>query len=272
VRVLTWNVARRVSALVEQAAAIAGREPDLLALQEVTGRTLPLWRAACATIGLEHVRSSLEDADPAREPASRRRTGVLIAARQPLVDAGAAMPVPWAETALSAQVTDPGVELCCVHVPNAANGWVKVETLRAIRAGLAAAPRGARVLCGDLNTPRRESPDGKVLSFGRDSRGRLRPKRGSEWDQAELGVVPGLRELGYRDAFRALHGYAAPEPSWTWERIAGHGGGWRLDHVFASPELGLMATTYHHEWRDRGLSDHSALEADLELSGPPPIQ
>ena len=262
-RILTWNVARRVSNLVEQATAIAGRDPDVVALQEVTARTLPLWRGACATLGLTHVHASLDRADPAREPASRRSTGVLIAAREPLADA-VAPPVPWSETALSAQLTESKVEICCVHVPNAANGWVKVETLRAIRAGLAAVATSGRVLCGDLNTPRRESPDGQVISFGRDSRGKLRPERGSEWDEAELGVVPGLRDLGYRDSFRSLHGYDAREPSWTWERIAGHAGGWRLDHVFASRELRTLACRYHHDWRERGLSDHSALEADLE--------
>ena len=70
------------------------------------------------------------------------------------------------------------VEIHTVHVPNAANGWVKVRTLQAIRAGLAAAPPAPRLLCGDLNIPRRELPDGEVISFARDSRGRLRPDRG----------------------------------------------------------------------------------------------
>ncbi len=263
---VTWNVARRNSRLVEQAAALAEREPDVVALQEVTSRTLPLWRAALKTIGLPHVRASLDRADPAREPTDRRRTGVLLSSRTSLADASA-LPVPWPETAIAArassEVTGP-VELHCVHVPNAANGWVKVRTLEAIRDGLAAAAPGPRVLCGDLNTPRRELPNGEVISFARDSRGRRRPERGSEWDEAELGVVPGLRELGYADAFRVLHGYAEREPSWTWQRIAGHGGGWRLDHVFASEELRPTSATYHHAWRDQGLSDHSALEVELE--------
>ena len=102
-----------------------------------------------------------------------------------------------------------------------------------------------------------------MLSFARDSRGRLRPERGPEWDEAELGVVPGLRDLGYRDAYRSLHGYGSREPSWTWQRISGHGGGWRLDHLFTSPELEPTNCVYHHSWRDEGLSDHSALEADI---------
>ncbi len=96
-----------------------------------------------------------------------------------------------------------------------------------------------------------------------DSRGRLRPERGERWDTAELGVVPGLRDLGFADAFRVLHGYESREPSWTFHRIAGHGGGWRLDHLFASSELTVTAAAYRHEWRRADLSDHSALEADL---------
>jgi endonuclease/exonuclease/phosphatase family metal-dependent hydrolase len=176
--------------------------------------------------------------------------------------------VPWPETALGA-IADAGegsIEVQCVHVPNAANGEVKVRTLQAIRAGLAEAPQAPRVLCGDLNTPRRELPDGTVLSFARDTRGRLRPERGEEWDEAELGVVPGLRDLGYCDAYRSQHGYASREPSWTWQRISGHGGGWRLDHLFASSELEVVASMYHHEWRDEGLSDHSGLEADVAFA------
>src|SRR5215204_4831583 len=265
-RIVTWNVARRRSRLAEQAAALANREPDLVALQEVSDRTLPLWRAALETIGMAHVRASLEGADPARVPAARRSTGVLLGSRTPLEDA-TALPVPRPETTLAAvasSVRTGALELHCIHVPNAANGWVKVRTLQAIRRGLATAPRGPRVLCGDLNTPRRELPDGEVISFARDSRRRLRPERGSEWDEAELGVVPGLRELGYRDAFRALQGYAHREPSWTWRRIAGHDGGWRLDHVFASEELRPASAAYHHAWREAGLSDHSALEVVLQ--------
>jgi endonuclease/exonuclease/phosphatase family metal-dependent hydrolase len=71
VRLITWNVARRVQALAAQAAAVAEREPDVLALQEVTARTLPLWETACATSGLPHVACSLAAADAARadEPA-----------------------------------------------------------------------------------------------------------------------------------------------------------------------------------------------------------
>ena len=265
-RIVSWNVARLRSRLVEQAAALAAREPDVVALQEITRHTLPLWRAALATIGLSDIRSSLDSRDRGREPADRRRTGVLLGGRPRLEDASCHLAVPWPETAIAATAHPPRsaqVEVHCVHVPNAANGWVKVRTLQRIRSGLAVAPKRARVLCGDLNTPRRELPDGQVISFARDSQGRLRSDRGPEWDDAELGIVPRLRELGYEDAFRSLHGYSKREPSWTWRRIAGHDGGWRLDHLFVSDELQPVAAVYHHDWREQGLSDHSALEVDL---------
>lgn len=264
-RLITWNVARRASRIVEQATALAVREPDVVALQEVTRRTLPLWRSAFEFMGLAHVRASLDAADPARAPATRRLTGVLLASRTALSDVRQPLVVPWPETSVCAAVeTDHGpIEVLCVHVPNAANGLIKVKTLQAIRHGLTVAEPAPRVLCGDLNTPRRELPDGQVISFARDSRGRLRADRGAEWDAAELGVVPRLQELGYQDAYRALHRHDTPEPSWTWKRIAGHNGGWRIDHIFASPQLRPVACLYHHTWRDRDLSDHSALEADL---------
>src|SRR5437764_6222826 len=115
-RLITWNVARRGSRIVEQATALATREPDVVALQEITWRTLPLWRRACALLGLDYVRSSLDDARPARGSA-RRITGVMLASRTPLSEVHEALAMPWPETALGAAVeTGRGlVEIHCVH-------------------------------------------------------------------------------------------------------------------------------------------------------------
>lgn len=265
IRVITWNVARRASRLPDQATAVAGREPDVVALQEVTLRTTALWCRAFELMGLTHVRASASR-DDVSGGSSVPRTLVMVASRFALEDVEEPLAVPWPECAVSALAHTPvaPVEIHCLHVPNAANGWVKVETLQALRRGLGTAARAPRVLCGDLNTPRRELPDGGTISFACDSRGRVRPDRGPEWDAAELGVVPGLRDLGYRDAYRTVHGYDSRSPSWTWKTIAGHDGGWRLDHIFVSAELLPLACHYHHGWREEGLSDHSALEADLE--------
>jgi hypothetical protein len=138
----------------------------------------------------------------------------------------------------------------------AADGWVLYEE-ETQRFSL---PAAHAAVVADEGSP---AFLGGSVQVVRDSPGRLRPERGPDWDAAELGVVHGLRDLGYRDAYRALHGYTAREPSWTWNRIAGHGGGWRIDHIFASSQLRPIACRYHHAWRDQQLSDHSALETDL---------
>ena len=251
--------------LAEQAAALAVREPDVAALREVTDTTLPLWRAVLERIELLHVRASWTT--PTR-PANQLGDVAPACCWPPalaLRDPSVTLPVPWTETAVAAvaETAIGPVEIHCLHVPNAANGWVKAHTLQAVRAGLQAAPSMGRVVCGDLQHPGASSR-AAGNSPSREARaGACGRSADPRWDEAELGVVPGLRDLGYRDAYRSLHGYGSREPSWTWQRISGHDGGWRLDHLFSSPELKPTTSVYHHSWRDEGLSDHSALEADL---------
>jgi len=254
-RLLTWNVAGRVGRQAEQAAAVAAVGADVVALQEVTRKTEPAWRAALAEAGYAHVASVVDLAAPER----KRPLGVLTAARSPLLvhDPPA---VPWPERVLPVAVD--GVEVINLHSPIApAPELAKIRTHEAVAAWLIAEPRSPRVLCGDLNTPRREHDDGSVLTFAHDSNGRLRPERGERWDAAERALVHTLRaEHGWVDAYRELHGYGHREASWTFARDKG---GWRLDHVLA---LGMTPTAaaYAHDWRRQGLSDHSALIVDFE--------
>jgi exonuclease III len=253
-RVLTWNVAGRVRRQAEQAAAVAAVGADVIALQEVTARTLPLWRAALAEAGFAACLTTL---DTVVVPRTRRTLGVLTAARDPLARLLPPADVPWPERILCCTAGD--VEIVNLHSPiSPAPDLAKVRTHEAVAAYLLAAAR-TRILCGDLNTPRRELPDGEVLTFAHDSAGRLRPERGDRWNQAERALVRGLRERGWIDAFRALHGYGEREASWTFH---GDRGGWRLDHVLL---FGLqpIGATYAHEWRRIGLSDHSALIVDV---------
>jgi exonuclease III len=154
------------------------------------------------------------------------------------------------------------VEVVNVHSPIApAPDLAKVRTHETVAGYLADASTRPRVLCGDLNTPRRELPSGDVLTFACDSAGRLRPNRGERWDRAERALVYGLREQGWVDAFRALHGYGERQASWTFPDDRG---GWRLDHVLVDG-LRPVASAYAHDWRRAGLSDHSALVVDFSV-------
>ena len=51
-RLITWNVAGRVRRLAEQAEVLALAGADVVALQEVTPRTLAPWREALTAAGL----------------------------------------------------------------------------------------------------------------------------------------------------------------------------------------------------------------------------
>jgi exonuclease III len=230
-----------------------------VALQEVTAGTAPRWRAALAAHGLPYAACSLEWAQPDREPAGPRRAGVLLAARTP-VSVHDPQPIapPWPEAVLSASIA--GVDVHVAHVPNARNGWIKPRTCCAIHRAVAQAHARPQLLCGDFNTPRREMPSGEVVTFARDRYGRLRPERGAEWDAAELAIVTGLAQYGFRDAFRTLHGYEAREISWAWPRFPRSG--YRLDHVLVAG-LEPIACGYLHELRTTGLSDHSAIVCDV---------
>ena len=257
-RLICWNLARYVSRLPEQAAAVAEAEPDVVAFQEVTAATVPLWRHALTTIGLPHVATSLDTADPAREPVGPRRHGTLVAARDPIetLDDRPWDP-PWPESVLSVRLHD-GTEVHSAHVPNARNGPIKPQTCEALTAGLATGA-DRRILCGDFNSPRREHADGTLITFAADSKGRLRPDRGTAWDDAERRLVEGPGDM--YDAFRALHGPAHTELSW---RYPGNVGGYRIDHLMLSPALTCTSFAYRHDWREAGLSDHAAIDAVVD--------
>jgi exonuclease III len=260
VRLVTWNVAGRVTRQPEQLAAVGSVAADVIALQEVTKRTLPTWRAGLEELGLSHVQCPLDDGPPPKP----RRLAVLTASRAPLEPAPDPVGLPWPERVLATRVG--GILVVNVHSPiSPAPDLAKVLTHEAVHAHLAALPPGPVVVCGDLNTPRREMGPGDVLTFAHDTRGRLRPERGERWAAAERALVTGLAGHGFADAFRTLHGYGERAASWT---FPGGKGGWRIDHVLVRG-LDVRAAAYAHAWRDTGLSDHAALVADL---GEPPAE
>jgi exonuclease III len=258
VLLVSWNVAGRKSRLHEQAERVLDAEPDLVCLQEVTPVTAAGWSSALAEAGFEVAVAPLPRAREGSRPLA-----VLTAAREPL-EVVEVEDVPWPERVLAVRAG--GLEVVNVHSPISPKPELaKVRTHEAVFRHLAAGA-GARIVVGDLNTPRREHPDRTVWTFARDRRGRLREDRGERWNAAESALIRGLDAHGFRDAFRELNGFDSKEPSWEWPRW---GGGYRLDHLIASAEVTVSACSYEHDWRreDR-LSDHSALVAQLSVRSP----
>ena len=256
---LSWNVAGRVRSVGEQAAALAGRPADVVALQEVRASARAAWRDALAGLDLVHQHYS----EPPPAGTAERRLGVLLAARTPLEPLPGPAGLPWPERYAAARAG--GLEVHALHAPISAKAeQVKVLTLEAVVAALArpAGPSGPAVLVGDFNTPAYESREGEVRSFARTRAGTLRDGYDERHDAAELGIVPGLaREGGWVDAFRAVHGYGARDRSWMYANLAF---GYRLDHVLVRG-VEVEACAYVHAWREAGLSDHSAVWAGVRF-------
>jgi exonuclease III len=256
VRLVSWNVAGRKTRLDEQAERVLATEPDLVCLQEVTPVTAAGWSERLAEAGFAPVVAPLPQAREGSRPLA-----VLTAAREP-AEVVPVDDVPWPERVLAVRAGP--LEIVNVHSPISPKpGLVKVLTHEAVFRHVAAGS-GPRVALGDLNTPRKELPDGSVWTFARDRNGRLREDRGERWDTAESALIRGLESHGFRDAFRALNGFDSKEPTWEWPRW---GGGYRLDHLVVSAEVDVTSCSYRHDWRrEDKLSDHSALVAELSLA------
>ena len=254
---VSWNLAGRVRQQPAQAATVLGQDAEVVCLQELTPTTRPLWEDSLRAEGYDVALSAYPVA-----PTGLRRLSVCIAARGGVTAAGS-LPIPWPERHLAAVVCDRLI-VHTLHAPLSSKaGRVKARTLEALYGALAPDDGTPRVLTGDLNTPRYESRDGEIATFARTQGGAIRPDYGEDHDRAELRLIQGLPELGWRDAFRSLHGYERRDRSWK-----SFGPGYRLDHVIVSPQVALEACDYLHEWREDGLSDHSGMFARIVL--PPP--
>ena len=268
-RLISWNVAARIKVLPRQAEFIAARSPHLLALQEVTPNSAPLWRDALHALGFGAicVRTGVSG-----QPLFRQR-GVLIASRFPIA------PIPsreirpaWPEKALSVEISAPDArfDLHTVYTPTGVTDLqAKIDAINAACDALAA-PDRPRILTGDFNAPKLETPDGRIATWAqtirpdgsfRTSRGRLRP----EQDAAERRLMHGLAARGVRDLYRSLNGYRAPGYSWTIKNRGRWVAPRRFDHAFASHHIQARRCTYNHAPRQSNLSDHAPLELDFQV-------
>lgn len=239
-KLISWNVAGRRGRLEDQVRAVLRQEADLVCLQEVRSSTAPRWMEVLARDGLDQLADSSRKSD--------RKLFNLTASRWPLTELDVpGMPQP--ERLLSVRVgSDHGpVEVHNVHVPPVNQGIAKLETLTAVHQALAVPSSAHRILCGDLNTSRVERGEGPDDRVGR-------------WVEAEALVLRDLAEWDLQDVFLQLQGHRRNETSCS---TAGHWRkkGHRLDHVFASRDLGAVYCDYQHGWRQEGFSDHSAMEA-----------
>ena len=257
-RLVSWNVAGRVKRLDAQVEFLAQIRPDLVALQEVTNRTCSRLREGLSRLGLVHQADSIElHADELRT-AGPRRYALLLASRYPLRPVPELhFDVPWQERALVRNVMTASRSfdwLTTYIPPGSSNGWIKVEVLEGIFSALARAWPRPRILCGDFNTPREETIDGKTITFG--------DRRGDRWVRAEWNILRGLADHGLPDVYRDIHGYGRLAYSWVVSR-SDQSRLRRFDHVFASSSLKAVTCKYLHQARVNGFSDHAPIVVEF---------
>jgi exonuclease III len=262
VRLISWNLNKR-RAIYQQIEALASREPDLIALQEVTARNLVAVRDYCTRIGLPYVLDSKLTKEISH------RGYVVIASRWPSRRKrriSALRPLPCTEATATALVDSPYgvIEIHAVHVPNMSNpDGMKWDFLEELCSRLSRHCLHHRILCGDFNFPQRELPEGVVITFGERIRqdGSYHVRRGRERQAAaERNILVGLSDYDLRDVYRDLNGFTPQEHSWV-ARNRGRAFGFRLDHILASQSLRPQECCYLHPLREGGLSDHSPIEA-----------
>ena len=135
-KILSWNVANRFVKQKYQLDAVIARSPDVIGLQEITARTLPLWVEGFHKAGFAHTVSSFDLAEDTSVLSGARRYGLLIASRFPLnpIDPQI-VEMPWKERLLSANIYSPGVsfEFHTAHIPpGASNKWLKIDKFNGI--------------------------------------------------------------------------------------------------------------------------------------------
>lgn len=263
-RIISWNLASRLRNAKAQVAFLGRHNPDVVALQEVTKRTLPILLKLLVDQGLNNTIDSFALVRNPSHLKGPRRYGEIIASRWPIRNFKKQIfDAPWPERILSGLIMSPygRIDLHNAHIPVGSNhGWTKISTLEAIYDGRSIKSKQLRVLCGDFNTPQEQKSDGRIITWAQRENGKgeivFRARRGVRWDRGERRILSDLAKYDLSDVFRYLNGYKVRQFSWISRRQRR-----RYDHVFASIQLNPVACRYLHGARKRGLSDHSPIEA-----------
>lgn len=290
-KLFSWNVQGRVGdSLQRQIGCVRSRDPDVIALQEVTGMSLPVWQDELLSAGYS-VLSSIDlltapypappyetppfpkPRRPVQDPI-RRRFFNLVAARYPLTRIDglsyddpdeARFAFPEKHLAAAIRIDGTIVELHNTHLPpGVTRGLIKVHAFDAIRRRMSAA-KGPKILCGDFNAPEDENEEGPLHSHGAGW-----PKDIVErWRVAEQALfsMPDMR-----DVYRPFHKPGTQMPvsheTGRGERLTPH----RYDFIFASAEFHTESCEYLSTWLKRDHdgwrpSDHAPVEALLRAAG-----
>jgi len=101
-KIISWNVAHLVRKQQRQMDALLLREPDIIGLQEVTRKTISLWKEGFKREGYTHIISSFDLHGSNSELIGPRKYGILIASRWPMTPINqSSLKILWQERLVS---------------------------------------------------------------------------------------------------------------------------------------------------------------------------
>ena len=190
----------------------------------------------------------------------------MIASRYSLKKLASSSKVGWSEKMLMTEcrIGNKKIEIVNTHIPpGSSKGDRKLHTIREIFKNLKLSKYKYKILCGDWNSPQQEFPGGKVMSWGESFR-----KNGDtyisdkKYDEVERLFLEKTNELNLFDDFRKVNGYDKEEYSYCIYRKGVISAKRRFDHIYSTKNLNLRSCNYRHSFREKLLSDHSALVSE----------
>jgi len=268
-KVFSWNVAGRVRKYPKQLEAIRKQNPDVIGLQEIILSTQSSWLSDLTKAGY-YVQCSFEFVKDQSILVHGRKYGVIIASKWAFNSyRGCEINIPWLERISSVVLRSPWglIEFHNIHMPaGVSHGVIKHKTFEGLYQYLAHESDRMRILCGDFNSPRKEYPDGYVVTWGKAKKNkdsRLINDLSDRQASAEQGIFTGLQKYDLKDVYRQVNGYQDDDYSWMHK--------WRdtrtcrrFDHIFASSQLNPVRCEYLHEFIDKRLSDHAPIVGIFE--------
>jgi endonuclease/exonuclease/phosphatase family metal-dependent hydrolase len=283
--ILSWNV--RFQTLPSNLDNIIDRinlaRPDIVTLQEIDNNSSPVIEERLQEIGLTHIYDSRFGIP--RERKLQKKYHCVIASRWKVENRRNwwRREAPFLELLGRTTVHTPDgeIDIFTAHIPNGSNnGWRKIDTFNVLSKALRKADDAPRILTGDFNEPRQYRRSGQIVTWSEilhkkggtsipKLKNKLGKKRaGTEWTYGVLAVLSGASHHGLHDAYRLLHGFEnTPVTHITAQKTPRC-----YDHTFVSRHFEVISCGYFHEWRECGLSDHSAMWTKLRLrSEQPPL-
>lgn len=239
-RILTWNIrhggsAKGYSDIVRSCHA---HDPDIIVLTEYR-----LGKGA-------ELKKSIGDSWPhiITPMAAPSENTILIASRRAIHETKECSYPPVARHRWLEVVDErTGSRLLGVHIPGANDKWDKKDFWAKVVGYAKLMKSTSCMIIGDFNTGLAIDAEGAPFAC---------PE-----------YIEMLCDLGWIDAWRSKNGDKR-EFSWYSRKRDGSGNGFRLDYVFLSPVLAaaLIGAKHSQAEREQGISDHSILIVDLDLS------